>query len=314
MEDQVSHPLWAADANIRYVSGKHVWLFLASFLMIIGYIIPFTLLVCLGPLLISKSNYKVLRWTHNLIRPFLDAFYGPYTRTYYCWPGILLLLRIVLVCIIAFYSTGDGSFIVLSITMALIVLLLLWQLIGKTHQVSLHRKKKLNLLELFFVLNLIFFAVISLYLNLKYPQDLEKQQVLAVVMAGSVFVMFFCIVAYHVLCVVRAWTITKKIVKTILRKKTETEAAVPQEPLDGDILGTYYDNRGGKKAVTRTEVDQRPDQGNIKLSAKLEDVAVENKSGDLLTFVVENQPLRLKNAVFSADSGAIWTCQYLSRP
>lgn len=203
--------------------------------MIIVYIIPFTLLVSLGPLLISKSKYKLLRWVHK-VRPFLDAFHGPYTRTYYYWPGILLLVRIVLACIIAFYSTGDGSFILLSITVALVSLLVLWQLMGKTHQVSLHRKNKINLLELFFIINLISFAVTSLYLSLKYPSDIQKQQVLAVAMVGSVFAVFCLIVAYHIIHTVRSWGITNKIIRTIYRRKKVTERAVQQEPLDGDSL------------------------------------------------------------------------------
>lgn len=251
---KVSTPLWSLDSNIRYVAGKHIWLFLMTLFMIIVYIIPFTLLVSLGPLLISKSKYKLLRWVHK-VRPFLDAFHGPYTRTYYYWPGILLLVRIVLACIIAFYSTGDGSFILLSITVALVSLLVLWQLMGKTHQVSLHRKKKINLLELFFIINLISFAVTSLYLSLKYPSDIHKQQVLAVAMVGSVFAVFCLIVAYHIIHTLRSWRITNKIIRTIYRRKKVTERAVQQEPLDGDSLGTYYGNTVKKEPATRTELE-----------------------------------------------------------
>ncbi len=37
-----------------YMAGKHVWLLLMSLIMIFAYIVPFTFLVSLGPLLISK--------------------------------------------------------------------------------------------------------------------------------------------------------------------------------------------------------------------------------------------------------------------
>lgn len=127
---------------------------------------------------------------------------------------------------------------------------------GKTHQVSLHRKKKLNLLELFLMFNLILFAVVTLYLSLKYPKDIHKQQILAVVMVGSVFVVFCCIMAYHVFCAVRSWRITNKfIIRAIHSRKKVTERAVQQEPLDGDSIGTYYDNRVGKKPATQTELE-----------------------------------------------------------
>jgi hypothetical protein len=78
-DGSTSDRLWFSDGNVRYFSGKHVWLFVMSFLMIMLYILPFTVLVVLGPLLISKSKHKALRWIHRL-KPFLDAIYGPYTK------------------------------------------------------------------------------------------------------------------------------------------------------------------------------------------------------------------------------------------
>ena len=129
---------------------------------------------------------------------------------------------------------------------------------GKTHKVSLHRKKKLNVLELFFILNLILFSVISLYLGLKYPKDVEKRQILAVVMVGSVFAVFCIIVTYHVIYVVRSWRITDKIITAIhgrvARKRNKKEGgdrAVRQEELE-DSIGTY---RASQQPATHTELE-----------------------------------------------------------
>lgn len=259
IDSRKSYPLWSADANIRYVVSKHVTIFLMSIFMIFAYILPFTSFIALGPILISKSNYKVLRWIHKL-KPFLDAFYGPYTKIYRYWPGILLIMRLVLTSIIAFYSAGDGSFVLVTISVSLPFLFLLWLLMGRTHQVSLHRRKKLNLLELFFLLNLTLFSIISLYFNLKYPKDLHKQQVLAVVMVGSVFVIFCCIVAYCIFCTVRSWPITRKLISFIpwIRKRREPVERTIQQglgELNDDSIGTYHNTKGNRQPATQTTLN-----------------------------------------------------------
>ena len=64
-----SYPLWFPDANIRYLRGKHVGLFLMSIFMIMMYILPFTIFVAFGPILLANSNRKILRWIVK-IKPF----------------------------------------------------------------------------------------------------------------------------------------------------------------------------------------------------------------------------------------------------
>ena len=72
---------WKSDANILYLRKLHLPLFLMSLVITISYVIPFTLLILLGPLLQAKSHYRVLNWI-NKLKPLLDAFYGPYTSRY----------------------------------------------------------------------------------------------------------------------------------------------------------------------------------------------------------------------------------------
>ncbi len=195
-----TYPVWVLDPNIRYFFGKHASLFLMSLLMIVTYILPFTMIITLGPILQAKTDYKVLRWI-NRIRPFLDAFYGPYTDKYRYWPGLLLLIRLILLSLFAFYSLGDGIFKLVLIAVAISLILIIWLMIGKTQQVSLHRNSKLNYLELFFHLNLSLFTVGSIYLKFtKTPEIIiYKQQSLALVMVGSVFVVFCGIIVHQIL-------------------------------------------------------------------------------------------------------------------
>ena len=87
------------------------------------------MIITLGPILQAKTNYKVLRWI-NRIRPFLDAFYGPYTDKYRYWPGLLLLIRVILLSLFAFYSLGDGIFKLVLIAVAISLILMIWLMIG----------------------------------------------------------------------------------------------------------------------------------------------------------------------------------------
>ena len=107
--------VWILDGNIPYLRGKHIPLFLMSLFTILVYIFPFTLLILLGPLLQAKSHYRVLNWI-NKLKPFFDAFYGPYTSRYRYWPGILLLARVVVLLTYTFYSLGDSSFKLLTVS------------------------------------------------------------------------------------------------------------------------------------------------------------------------------------------------------
>ena len=62
---------WTMDANILYLQGAHLLLFLMALLMGMFYLIPFTLLILMGPLLQAKSHLKVLHWTNSYNQTFL---------------------------------------------------------------------------------------------------------------------------------------------------------------------------------------------------------------------------------------------------
>ena len=129
--------VWVVDGNILYLQGRHVPLFLMSMLTTVVYILPFTLLILLGPLLQAKSNYRLLNWI-NKLKPFLDAFYGPYTKRYRHWPGLLLIARVIILGALAF-SDHDNIFKLVVTTVILAMVLTSWLLIGGTYETSLYQ-------------------------------------------------------------------------------------------------------------------------------------------------------------------------------
>jgi hypothetical protein len=189
-----THHVWILDGNIPYLQGKHLPLFLMSLLTMLVYILPFTLLILLGPLLQAKSHHKVLNWI-NKLKTFLDTFYGPYTNRYRYWPGMLLLARVIVLLIYTYYSLGDSSFKLLTVSVVVAVLLACWMLIGKARNTSLHRKARLDVLELSLLINLEIFVVTSIY-NTYIAENLVNQQGLAIAMVGSVLATF-CGILVH---------------------------------------------------------------------------------------------------------------------
>ena len=168
---------WKADANIPYLGQLHVPLFLMSLAMVLVYMIPFTLLILLGPLLQAKSHYRVLHWI-NRLKPFHDAFYGPYTSKYRYWPGILLLARLLILGAFASYSPNEIPFKLLAVSMTAAALLVFWIAIGRAKAISLYQKNYLNYLEFFFLINMLVFAILSIYIKFSHSK-LENQHMCA---------------------------------------------------------------------------------------------------------------------------------------
>lgn len=238
--------VWKQDGNIPYLGRFHLPLFLMSLLMVIAYIIPFTLLILLGPLLLFK-------WIHK-IKPFLDAFYGPYTTRYRYWPGLLLLTRVVVIGIFASYSTNDNPFKLMTISVMVMALFIIWLLIGRTHTISIYRKRRFNYLELFFLANLGIISVVSLYITqfTDSARKLRNQQALAIVMVGSVLIVFCGIIAYQISLTVLKFRAIREISNAMLTKyKMQQKPFEDIAQLPGDTDST------AAVQVTNTTVDIR---------------------------------------------------------
>ena len=71
------------------MKGSHIPLVVMSIVALVVYVIPFTILVLLGPWLQARSGHCLLRWV-NKIKPLLDAYQVQHS---YELPGELLMDR-----------------------------------------------------------------------------------------------------------------------------------------------------------------------------------------------------------------------------
>ena len=100
--------VWQNDGNVEYLQSKHFALILIALLFLLTYIFPLILLVLLASCLQAWSHHRGFRWVIRL-KPFLDAYQGPYNDKFRFWAGLLLLARLVLFVIFAANYTNDIS-------------------------------------------------------------------------------------------------------------------------------------------------------------------------------------------------------------
>ena len=180
--------VWALDGKIRYLHNKHITLFVVAILIFLVLYLPYTLVLVLGQWLL-KSNRRVLSWVNKpQIRSFLDAYYAPYKETHRYWPGMLLILRhvMLLVCDTTFFSNGSTNLLIIS---AATLGLELWAWIGQ----QVYRHRYLDILEGSFFLNLGLLAVATYHVKLAT----ENQAAVVYTSVSVAFVTFIGILTYH---------------------------------------------------------------------------------------------------------------------
>ena len=183
--------VWMYDGNVPYIKGKHTVLFMAALVAMIGFIMPYTVLLLLSPYLQMWSHQKPLRWV-NKLKPFLDANHGPYKNKIRNWTGITLLIRAVQFTCFAANAEGDPSInLLLILVIGAVPHLLVW-IFG-----SVHKSKINSILECAFVILLCTLGSASLYIRTTSLDEGGKQNVISTSIFGTAFCFFLVIMAYH---------------------------------------------------------------------------------------------------------------------
>ena len=81
--------MWLYDANIKYLHGKHIPLFVVSAVLSVVLVIPYTAFLLFGQL-IQKIPMPI--WMKQPIDKILMLYHGPYKREHGYWPGLLLFV------------------------------------------------------------------------------------------------------------------------------------------------------------------------------------------------------------------------------
>ena len=139
---------WKPDANILFLHGKHIPLFSIGLLFML-ICLPFTFILLCIQNLQKVSTRRCFTWVARL-KPFFDAFTGPYSKHARFWTGLLLLTRCILYTISATnYYDVERTNIFVTVLACIILFVVAWTL-----KPGIYEKRSLNLLECSFLFNL----------------------------------------------------------------------------------------------------------------------------------------------------------------
>ena len=199
--------LWTSDGNIQYFSPEHAPLFLVAMAVLLLLWLPYTALLLFVQCLQKQTNHKVLCWVTKL-KPFFDAYFGPFKCRHRHWVGTMLLVRVLLLFTFATNPTSAPRVNLLAIATTSLVILMYVASVG-----NVYKKWYLTLLENSFVFNLGTLAVGTFFIN----QGGGNQAALVYTSVAVAFCQFVGIATFYMYTSLKGFRIFK-----LLREKITT--------------------------------------------------------------------------------------------
>ena len=214
-----SRMVWLYDANIDYLSGKHIPLFIVAVLVFILLFLPYTLLLLFSQWLQAISHLRLFSWANSArLKAFMDSYHAPYKAKNRYWPGLLLVLRFVLLLVFALNPQQDSNINLLAILLGAGILQL-WAWVSG----GVYRNWRLDALEGSFALNLIMLVGATYYVKLTEGNQLAVGYTSVTI----ALITFIGILAYHIFQQLRHTKLFKKWPKLNLELNTpKTKQAV----------------------------------------------------------------------------------------
>ena len=211
--------VWFYDANIDYIVGKHIPLFLVAVLVFFFLFLPYTLLLLFGQWLQAISHLRLFSWVNSArLKPFMDAYHAPYKAKHRYWPGLLLVLRFVLLLVFALNPQQDPNINLLAILVGAGILQL-WAWVSG----GVYKNWCLDALEGSFTLNLTILGATTYYVNHSGGNQLAVGYTSVIIALAT----FIGILAYHIFQQLRhtkLWKLPKLNLE--LKNKLNTKQAV----------------------------------------------------------------------------------------
>ena len=186
-EDRVD--LWTLDGNVPYLRGKHIPLFLTGVLFLM-LIFMYSSLLAFIQCLVRVPNKRPFTFISHL-KPFFDAYTGPYKDVCRFWTGFLLFVRMVLFFLFSLNALDDPT---VKLTFTSFSCFLILALLSCFRGV--YKKAHLDFLEALSFFNLGTLSVISCY----FTSSGVNQTGLLIAGGVSVAVCaatFFTIITFH---------------------------------------------------------------------------------------------------------------------
>ena len=184
----VNENCWKLDPNVKYFERKHIPLVVFA-ISVIAILLAHTIFLTFGYHLQRFSGKKGFQW-FNRLKPILDAFYAPYTKSARFWTGFLLLVRICL-CIGNILTANKENIEILIAIPSILSFAILIPLLKN----KIYEKTFMNLLEASFIFNMIILAAATYHVK----KVKNSQIILTYISTGIAFVEFLGIMIFHVI-------------------------------------------------------------------------------------------------------------------
>ena len=205
--------VWLYDANVDYITSKHMSLFLVAILVFLFLFLPYTLLLVFGQWLQGISHLKLFSWVNSArLKPFMDSYHAPYKPRHRYWPGLLLIIRLVLLLAFGFNRQQDPSNNLLAILVGTGILQM-WAWVSGG---GVYKNWCLDALEGSFVLNLIILVGATYHVN----HSGGNQLAVGYTSVSIALVTFIAILAYHIFQQLKHTKLWKKMPELDLKFKT----------------------------------------------------------------------------------------------
>ena len=181
--------IWLYDGNVDYLKGKHIALFVAALLLLLFISLPYTVALLFIQCLQYRSRYRILAWVRRL-KPLFDAYTGPYRDKHRYWPGLLLVVRVVLFLVFSVNVFGDPAVSLLTIIATIFCILYFSITFG-----DVYKNIVLTLIEYSFFLNLGILSSATLFTTLTD----RNQNTVVHTSVATAFIIFMAITIYHIL-------------------------------------------------------------------------------------------------------------------
>ena len=211
--------IWLYDGNVDYLKGKHIALFVAALLLLVFISLPYTVALLFIQCLQYRSRYRILAWVRRL-KPLFDAYTGPYKDKHRYWPGLLLVVRVVLFLIFSLNVFGDPAVSLLTIIVTTFCIYFSTITFG-----GIYKTIGLNIIEYSFFLNLGILSSATLFTT----QTDRDQAAVVYTSVAIAFTTFMIITVHHILVrvtkqqqrqMITEWAFSKlKTIKTTVKGK-----------------------------------------------------------------------------------------------
>ena len=236
--------VWLLDANVHYLHGAHIVLFVAgciAALVVVLYALTLTFIQCLRRAPNSRMCGLVQR-----LKPLLDAYTGPYNDRYHFWTGFLLLVRIGLFMAFALnYDFGPTLNITLIITVSTLLI--------TVTQSGIYQNRWIGLLESSIYINLIFFSAFTM---LSMKSGVGVKTAVVCVFGGWALLTLVGIIIYHAY---RNWcgsSVISQLFQWKLRRFCSDNTFVQPLVIGRDEMSDVSEE-SDKEAENSHEVDQQ---------------------------------------------------------